>query len=122
MPSSGGIWEYTVVECPVTDMDKRRGGDSGVLLAALLHYLFGFVATAQGFCISPHLPSFCRHMQLTGLVYRGIGLSLSADETGTQVTRDGRPWLTIPAGQGTSYEIEGDRLERFVQEDRLGMK
>ena len=35
LPSSGGIWEYTVVECPVTNTDKRRAGDSGVLLAAL---------------------------------------------------------------------------------------
>jgi hypothetical protein len=122
IPSSGGIWEYTVVECPVTYTDKRRAGDSGVLLAAVLHYLFGFVPMRGGFRISPHLPSFCRHMQLTGLVYRGIGLSLTTDEMGTHIARNGEPWLTIPAGYGIAYEIDDDKLEEFRQEDLLAVK
>ncbi len=122
MPSSGGIWEYTVVECPVTFTDKRRAGDSGVLLAAVLHYLFGFVPTPDGFRISPHMPSFCKHMRLAGLVYRGINLSLTADETGTRVERDGKPWIKIPAGHSITYEIASNKLDEFEQKDLLGSK
>jgi len=122
IPSSGGIWEYTVVECPVTFTDKRRAGDSGVLLAGVLHFLFGFVPTRDGFRINPHLPSFCGKMRLTGLDYRGIDLSLTVDKTGTVVERDGQPWITIPVGHGISYEIASNTLDQFKQEDLLVTK
>jgi hypothetical protein len=61
-------------------------------------------------------------MQLTGLVYRGIGLSLTTDEMGTHIARNGEPWLTIPAGYGIAYEIDDDKLEEFRQEDLLAVK
>jgi hypothetical protein len=111
-----------VVECPVTFTDKRRAGDSGVLLAGVLHSLFGFVPTREGFRINPHIPSFCGKMRLAGLVYRGIGLSLTADETGTRVERDGKPWITIPARHGITYEIASNKLDEFKQEDLLAAK
>lgn len=119
IPSSGGIWEYTVVECPVTFSDKRRGGDSGVLLAAVLHYLLGFTATAEGFTLNPHLPSFCTRMSLKGIVYRGMTMNFGMDQSGTEVEVDGKPATRLPAGQALAYSQLTGQWQMQAQADRL---
>lgn len=67
------------------------------------------------------MPSCCRHMLLIGLVYKGIGLSLTADEMGTDSAWNGNPWVSIPTASGIAYEIDGDMLEEIRLKDLLAV-
>jgi hypothetical protein len=99
LPSSGGAWEYTVVDLPYTGTDKRRAGDSGVLLAAIMDYLVGFRPTWTGFTLRPHLPGFCGTMSVEGLRIRGRRLDVEIGRRGSRVSLDGRALAMVPAGE-----------------------
>lgn len=112
LPASGGTWEYSAVDCPVTGTDKRRGGDSGILLATLAEYATGFRPTWDGFVLRPHLPRQCRTMSFSGLRFHGSRLDVVLDEKGTSV-KLGRRKLFIPRGSGLEWNAEAATAKLF---------
>lgn len=104
LPSSGGTWEYSLVDLPYTGTDKRRGGDSGVLLAALLDYLVGFRPDWAGFTVRPHVPASCRRISVAGLRARGRRVDVEADRRGARVFLDGRLAARVSAGGRLAWD------------------
>jgi hypothetical protein len=113
LPASGGSWEYTAVDCPVTGSDKRRGGDSGVLFATLAAYTTGFLPTWDGFVLRPHLPRNCRTLSFTGLRFRGNRLSVVLDEKGARVKLGRRLLPFVPRGSGLEWNTAATTARLF---------
>jgi hypothetical protein len=116
MPASGGTWEYTAVDCPVTGTDKRRGGDSGVLLAALLEYATGYRPTWDGFFLNPHLPRMCAAVSLKGIRFRGEMLSIDIRKEGTNVRLGRRALGQIPPGSALEWRAPSAAARVFAPE------
>ncbi len=113
LPSSGGAWEYSVVDMPYTGTDKRRGGDSGVLLAAVIDYLLGVRPCWSGFTVRPHVPRTCRRISVAGLRLPGGCLDVEAGRWGSRVGYRGCELAKLPPGAGLAWDASSGSVKRL---------
>jgi hypothetical protein len=76
-------------------LGKRRGGDNGVLLAALLDCCAGFRLSMMGFVARPWLPGICTRLGFGPVNCRGMRIDFTIDRTGAEVGRA----LPFPPGR-----------------------
>jgi hypothetical protein len=104
-----------VVDMPYTGTDKRRGGDSGVLLAAVIDYLVGVRPCWTGFTVRPHVPRTCRRISVAGLRLPGGRLDVEAGRWGSRVSYRGCELARLLPGAGLAWDAasgSAKRLER----------
>ncbi len=109
LPSSGACWEYASIDCPITGTDKRRGLDSGALLAALLRATVGLDVTGEGIAVRPRLPAGCTRLAFGDMAVRGRSLLVEVDASGARVDWAGTRYR-VGAGSTLSWEARTDSV------------